>query len=32
MLSKEELYLVKGGGISSTLLNSVARMLESILR
>lgn len=31
MLKNEELILVTGGGISSTLLNSISRLVETIL-
>jgi hypothetical protein len=32
MLTNEELILVRGGGLSSTLLNSVSRFLEDIYK
>ncbi len=31
MLTNEELLLIQGGGISSTLLNSVSRLINTIL-
>ena len=31
MLSKEELFEVKGGGITATLLNSISRLVETLL-
>lgn len=32
MLNNEELLLVRGGGISSTFLNSISRLLEDIYK
>lgn len=32
MLSKEELILIKGGAFSSTLLNSVSRLIDTLLK
>ena len=31
MLKDEELYLIKGGGITATLLNSISRLVDTIL-
>lgn len=31
MLSEEELYMIKGGGIGATLLNSISRLVDTIL-
>ena len=32
MLSKEELFVIKGGSFSAALLNSISRLVDTLLR